>query len=344
MSSSESTLRRVQKPFTAEDAERAAAPLVLGVLGACRGERLLDSEAGRPRPRPPAEESDCQPKLSISERQENPTSPSAASPEPDTRRPLSRWLVGAAVLVAVGAVAFLWPRRPHVPARAERRSERPARHHRHAAGGCARVVRRAGADAEPRPAGRGRRAVYLRARARGRDASVAHLHPHRPAAVRAWHARQQRVSRQGRHRHARHAAQGGGLCHGRVRRRVSAHEALRAHAGIRRLRRSDPRARGGHQLHDAGAPGGRGRRTCGRLDWQDARHGSSPGCTCSIRTRRTSRRPISPRPTPRSPTTAKSRSSIARSARSSIGSPHSPDPPSSSSPPTTARASASTAR
>ena len=35
-----------------------------------------------------------------------------------------------------------------------------------------------------------------------------------------------------------------GLCHGRVRRRVPAHEALRADAGIRRLRRSDPRARG----------------------------------------------------------------------------------------------------
>jgi arylsulfatase A-like enzyme/tetratricopeptide (TPR) repeat protein len=30
--------------------------------------------------------------------------------EPDARRPLSRWLVGAAALVAVGAVAFLWPR------------------------------------------------------------------------------------------------------------------------------------------------------------------------------------------------------------------------------------------
>ena len=42
--------------------------------------------------------------------------------------------------------------------------------------------------------------------------------------------------------------------------------------------------------------------------------------------------------------TAKWRSSIARSARSSIGSPHFRDPPSSSSPPTTARASASTAR
>ena len=68
------------------------------------------------------------------------------------------------------------------------------------------------------------------------------------------------------------------------------------------------------------------------------------GRTSSIRTRRTSRPPISPRPTRRSRTTARSRSSIARSGRSSIGSPPFPARRSSSSRPTTARASASTAR
>jgi arylsulfatase A-like enzyme/Flp pilus assembly protein TadD len=36
--------------------------------------------------------------------------PRSAIPEPGTRRPLYRWLVGAALMVIVGVVAFLWPR------------------------------------------------------------------------------------------------------------------------------------------------------------------------------------------------------------------------------------------
>ena len=38
--------------------------------------------------------------------------PRPEASEPSARRPLSRWLVGAAALVAVGTVALLWPRGP----------------------------------------------------------------------------------------------------------------------------------------------------------------------------------------------------------------------------------------
>ena len=121
------------------------------------------------------------------------------------------------------------------------------------------------------------------------------------------------------HADAGDAAQGARLRHRRVRRRLSADQALRPDARLRRLRRPDAGdARRDRDLDArAAAPTWSSSRA---LDWigAAARRSSSPGCTSSIRTRRTSRRPISRRSTRRSRTTARSRSSIARSVRCSI--------------------------
>ena len=153
--------------------------------------------AGRPRRAPPAQGNSTPDNLSVSAKKT-----SIPRPKPLNRSLVARCPAGLSAqrLSASSPPSHSCGHGAGLPARAERRSERPARDHRHAARRRARVVRRAGADAEPRSARRRRRALHVRARARGRDAPVAHVHPHRPAAVRAWHARQQRVSRQGRHR------------------------------------------------------------------------------------------------------------------------------------------------
>ena len=65
---------------------------------------------------------------------------------------------------------------------------------------------------------------------------------------------------------------------------------------------------------DAGAARRRGRRPRDRRGSAGSRRGSSPGCTSSIRTRPTSRRRSTGATTRRSRTTARSRSSITRSA------------------------------
>ena len=153
-----------------------------------------------------------------------------------------------------------------------RRSERPARHHRHAARRRAVVVRRPGADAQPRSARRRRRALHVRARARRRHAAVAHVDPERPAALRARHARQQRVPRPARHADAGDAAEGARLRDRRVRRRLSAHQALRADAGLRRLRRPDARDARRDRDVDARAP----RRRRGRRARVDVDRHSRP--------------------------------------------------------------------
>ena len=150
-------------------------------------------------------------------------------------RPVALVLAAVAAAICGGRAAASYAIEP------DRGPERPARHHRHAARRRARIVRRPRRHAEPRSAGRRRRALHVRARARGRDAAVAHVDPHRAAAVRARHARQQRLSRQGRHADARDATQGAGLCDRRVRRRVPADQTLRPHARLRRLRRSGAR-------------------------------------------------------------------------------------------------------
>ena len=119
--------------------------------------------------------------------------------------------------------------------------ERPARDDRHAARRCALVVRRRGADAEPRSAGQPRCAVHVRPRPCRHHAALAHQHPDRAAAVRARHARQQRLPGPGRYRHARHAPQGARFFDRRLRRRLPAHQAVRPDTRVRRLRRPDVR-------------------------------------------------------------------------------------------------------
>ena len=134
-----------------------------------------------------------------------------------------------------------------------------------------------------------RRAVHVRARAHRRHAAVAHDDPLGPAAVRARRARQQRLSRQARHADARDAAQAARLRDRRVRRRLSADQALRPDARLRRLRRPDAGdARRDRDL-DARAAAPTSSSAARSTGSASSRASSSPGCTSTIRTRRTGR-------------------------------------------------------
>ena len=84
--------------------------------------------------------------------------------------------------------------------------------------------------------------------------------------VRARHARQQRLSRQGRDPDARDATQGPGLCDRRLRRRLPPHEAVRPDARLRRLRRPGTRAQRRCVVLDARADRRRGHQERDRLD------------------------------------------------------------------------------
>ena len=76
-------------------------------------------------------------------------------------------------------------------------------------------------DAEPGSARRPRCAFRLRARARGRHAAIARHDPDGPLPVRPRHPRQHRLSAGAGTADCGDAAQGAGLRHGRLRRRLS---------------------------------------------------------------------------------------------------------------------------
>ena len=80
-----------------------------------------------------------------------------------------------------------------------------------------------------------RRALHFRARARGRHAALARVDPDRPVPVRARHPRQHGLSSRADAGDGRDAAEGAGLRHGRVRRRLPARSPIRPRRRIRCL-------------------------------------------------------------------------------------------------------------
>ena len=156
-----------------------------------------------------------------------------------------------------------------------------------------------------RTAGRRRRRTSIGWPSHGARFTFAHAHavvtlpshtidPHRPAALRARHARQQRLPRPAGHADAGDAPQGARLRDRRLRRRLSADQALRPDARLRRLRRPDAR--------DARRDRGRRCRSAAptsscraRVDWIGQQQSAvlRAGCTSSTRTRPTSRPTIS---------------------------------------------------
>ena len=114
--------------------------------------------------------------------------------------------------------------------------------------------------------------------------------------------------------------QGEGLRHGGLRGRFSADQAVRSHAWVRCLRRSDAGDARRDRDVDAGAARRRSSSRARSSGWAGKTESSSNGSTSSTPIRRIGLPPILPRSMRRSPTTARSRSSIASSGRYSSGS------------------------
>ena len=110
-----------------------------------------------------------------------------------------RWIAaGGAVLAAIGAIALWWGRgSPYAVTQTADQNVLLVTIDTLRADALGSYGGRAATPHLDRLAAR-RRALLVRARARGRDAALPHLHPDRPASLRARHARQQRLSRQGR--------------------------------------------------------------------------------------------------------------------------------------------------